>query len=572
MTRIGPLSVVVGLALLLGVPLASGAETGPGHAAAAVPIPLGSAPVTLSPPSNLSWSQFRFNATHQGLSPLGGPANGTIQWRISVGPSSYYNSPIESGNGTIYTAGYALIASDVNGSRIWYWGAPHAVSVLTDTPALLRNGTPIVGSVNGLLLAVQPTYFPIWEALFPPYHLTATVSSPTIAPSGRIYIGSDDGYLFALSPQGKQIWRFGTGGYVQSSPAVAPDGTIYVGSFDGKLYSVRPNGTERWAYATGGPVFSSPAIAPSGAIFVGSEDGSVYALDPNGTLAWSYATAGSVLSSPAIGADGTVYIGSNDGSVYAFAPNGTLRWSYTTGGAIFSSPAVDANGSIFVGSDDGYLYALHPNGSLEWRVDLGSPVHGSPIIGLRDSLYVTTSNGSLVALSDHGTTRIRFAEVGLPSGTPWNVTIGGVAYGTRLPTIGIRVPTSSLGASWSIAPVPCGSGCEYVAMPSSGSLSAPHGSSIRISFVLEYWVQTGVAFGSHARLVGAWYQAGTNLSLSTRLRINWIFVNWTSTSPLLVIGNASATSTYVLVGGSGTVEAVYVALVGGGGAATRGGN
>ena len=35
------------------------------------------------------------------------------------------------------------------------------------------------------------------------------------------------------------LWKFETGGFVQSSPAISSDGTVYVGSWDNKLYAIK---------------------------------------------------------------------------------------------------------------------------------------------------------------------------------------------------------------------------------------------------------------------------------------------------------------------------------------------
>ena len=40
-----------------------------------------------------------------------------------------------------------------------------------------------------------------------------------------------------------QIWRFPTGGIVQSSPVLGPDGTLYVGSGDNFIYAINTVGS-----------------------------------------------------------------------------------------------------------------------------------------------------------------------------------------------------------------------------------------------------------------------------------------------------------------------------------------
>ena len=47
---------------------------------------------------------------------------------------------------------------------------------------------------------------------------------------GLVYVGSSDGWFYGLNAStGTMIWKYRTGGIVESSPAVV-DGTVYVGS------------------------------------------------------------------------------------------------------------------------------------------------------------------------------------------------------------------------------------------------------------------------------------------------------------------------------------------------------
>ena len=75
---------------------------------------------------------------------------------------------------------------------------------------------------------------------------------------------------------GEAIWRFPTGGKVDSSPVVVGDRVVF-GSDDGRLYVVGlADGKESWSYEIGEAITASPAVA-QGMIVIGSEDGNVYA-------------------------------------------------------------------------------------------------------------------------------------------------------------------------------------------------------------------------------------------------------------------------------------------------------
>ncbi len=420
-----------------------------------------------------------------------------------------------------------------------------------------------MGSVQGVFLGIVPgAHLPSWRPHLAPIQGTAVVSSPVIAPDGRMYVGSDDGNLYALSPSGHILWKFATGGYVQSSPAITANGTVVFGSFDQNLYAVSPTGSELWAYNTTGKVFSSPAVGPAGVVYVGSEDGSIYALNPNGSLEWSYATGGPVLSSPAVGPDGTVFVGSNDNLVYAIWPNGTLRWTFATGASVFSSPAVDANGAVYVGSEDGYVYAISANGLQLWSVNIGSKVLSSPIVGFQRTIYVTSSSGLLYAIGNLAVPRLTFQESGLTNGTAWNVSLGSITSSSRSSAVTFFVYANLSAAAWTVPTVPCGSGCQFVPSPSSGSLALPHGSTIHISFQQQFLVKVVYNAGTSGHGSGIWRFAGQNLSLRAPTKPFQVFVNWTTSDSALVLGNASAMVTYAIVGGTGTIWANYVPLIG----------
>ena len=84
---------------------------------------------------------------------------------------------------------------------------------------------------------------------------------------------------------------------------------------------VDPTKHERflWKFETGGPIDSSPAIGLNGNIYFGSQDNKVYALSSKtGEKIWDFETNGIINSSPALDKTGIIYIGSRDKALYAF--------------------------------------------------------------------------------------------------------------------------------------------------------------------------------------------------------------------------------------------------------------
>jgi len=223
-------------------------------------------------------------------------------------------------------------------------------------------------------------------------------SSPTIS-GGRVYVGSWDNYIYCLSSDsGDLIWRFKTGGIVFSSPCVV-DGRVYVGSGDCYIYCLSADsGDIIWRYETDYGLCSSPAIV-NGRVYVGSHDGYIYCLSAdNGDLIWRYETESFLFSSPAI-VDGRIYVRSDDGYIYCLsADNGDLIWRYGIGGNVVSSPAI-LGGKVYVGSWDGYIYCLSADsGNLIWRYKTGGAVdYSQAVVGSR--VYVGSYDNYIYCLS-----------------------------------------------------------------------------------------------------------------------------------------------------------------------------
>ena len=221
-------------------------------------------------------------------------------------------------------------------------------------------------------------------------------SSPAVV-DGVVYIGSQGNHVYALdAATGEERWRFQTGGWVDSSPAVV-EGVVYIGSEDNHVYSLHAaTGEERWRFETRGWVESSPAVV-EGVVYVGSNDSYVYALDAaTGEERWRFQTGGWVDSSPAV-VDDVVYIGSEDNYVYALhAATGEERWRFQTRGWVDSSPAV-VDGIVYVGSNDSYVYALDAaTGEERWRFETGDNV-SSPAV-MDGVVYISVHAGPVIAL------------------------------------------------------------------------------------------------------------------------------------------------------------------------------
>lgn len=221
-------------------------------------------------------------------------------------------------------------------------------------------------------------------------------SSPVLAADGTIYVGSSDGKLHAISSDGSSKWTYTTGGEIISAPAVAADGTVYVGSMDDNFYAINSEGGFKWSYRTSGDISSSPVIGAEGTVYIASSDKTIYALNAAGTFKGTYSVGGSIsYSSLALGLDGTLYIGSTNNNIYAVKSNGSPLWfqPYTTEGGVTSSPALMPDGTVIVGSRDGYLYAVKADRTLKWKYQTGVNIaidQSSPAVGSDGTVYIGT--------------------------------------------------------------------------------------------------------------------------------------------------------------------------------------
>ncbi|MFC7339449.1 PQQ-binding-like beta-propeller repeat protein [Haloferula chungangensis] len=94
---------------------------------------------------------------------------------------------------------------------------------------------------------------------------------------GHVYVGSKDKHLHAVdTTTGELLWRFRTGGPVESSPLVFDDAIVF-GSNDGRLYAVTFEGKELWTLDLGEKL-SAPAIFAQNRLIVTGAKGTVFVI------------------------------------------------------------------------------------------------------------------------------------------------------------------------------------------------------------------------------------------------------------------------------------------------------
>ena len=118
---------------------------------------------------------------------------------------------------------------------------------------------------------------------------------------GMLYFGSDDKTLYAYDlASDRLLWRFRTGGAVQSTPAIWQD-FLFVSSQDGNIYTLRKaSGQLAWyAQAARGynQLFASPVIH-RGQVLISAGNQLIGFDAKSGTRRWS-CTAGDLITGPA---------------------------------------------------------------------------------------------------------------------------------------------------------------------------------------------------------------------------------------------------------------------------------
>ena len=257
-------------------------------------------------------------------------------------------------------------------------------------------------------------------------------STPVIGGNGTVYVGSADRYFYALRPDGRLLWRFGTGGIIDSAAVLGNrvkkhrSAPITFGSGDERLYHLRttPHLPRKrrivWTFEptlppAGGQQVSwwegNPAIGAGGTIYVGNTGGAAYAINPDGTQRWAIPRGQSVWTTPAFGEgseSGNSFWGSVDLYAFSLDQNGQTRWQTFTPGYVTSSPALGSDGTVYVGSFDHRLYALDPaTGQVRWSFLTDGHIYSSPALGSgpggeTSAIYIGSADGSVYAIDPSG--------------------------------------------------------------------------------------------------------------------------------------------------------------------------
>ncbi|MGE9268900.1 MAG: PQQ-binding-like beta-propeller repeat protein [Verrucomicrobiales bacterium] len=134
----------------------------------------------------------------------------------------------------------------------------------------------VVGNYGNQVLAAQAdgeaTQWIYTDRRFP------FMASPAIG-GGLVFAGCRDKNLHAIARDtGEGVWKFRTGGRIESSPVLYENAVVF-GSSDGRLYALAPKtGEELWRVEIGESLIAAPA-GNARRIFIGGEKGGFYCLE-----------------------------------------------------------------------------------------------------------------------------------------------------------------------------------------------------------------------------------------------------------------------------------------------------
>ncbi|MCI4365345.1 MAG: hypothetical protein L3K10_04705 [Thermoplasmata archaeon] len=123
---------------------------------------------------------------------------------------------------------------------------------------------------------------------------------------------------------------------------------------------------------------------------------------------------------------------------------------------------------------------------------------------------------------------VTFSESGLPTGTPWTVTVNGVSNGGSGSSLQFNEPNGTYSFT-SLTPIPGTDRTQYVASPTSGAFDLSGvGTSVDVAYLPQFQLAaspTSLGLGV-VNPSGGWFSAGASVNLSALAGPGELFVGW----------------------------------------------
>jgi len=259
--------------------------------------------------------------------------------------------------------------------------------------------------------------------------------------------------------------------------------------------------------------------------------------------------AGAYMNMPWLGVQ-TIVFAKEDLLTFAVGPTGGGSTAPTTGYFLDNAPL-----PIVAYASSGYKFSSWASGSS--AVTFANTTRSSTTV-------VATGPATITAKFATGTTCTKctatFYQLGLPTGTTWDVTVNGV---TTYSTTSSIVLTGITSAFYFATPgyLSAGPGVTYQPVAVSTYFDIPYQSSVTLQYEKYYLVAFGQSPSYSISLTPSatnWYLAGSTIPLVATGNDNWVLKSWSSSAKTLALSSKSSPALDVVVGATGTVTANIV--------------
>lgn len=273
------------------------------------------------------------------------------------------------------------------------------------------------------------------------------------------------------------------------------------------------------------------------------------------------------------GGTGTIYTASSGSFISVGASQTTQAILYTKQFLVKFSISPSGSGStnpsspIYVNAGSTFTLLASPSAGFAFSAWKGvknaivmqnskSPSAGATVTG----------PGTITATFKPLTSTLTFTEQGLPSGTIWSVTLGGVSYfsTTGNPST-VTVTGQSQGFQcWSLTagtqnPIFGGAGIQYAAVNTSGCMNVPQQTTQTVLFAKQFAVSFVVSpsgSGTISPTGTVFITSGSVVALQAFATAGFAFVSWGSTGSITIANTASA-ATAATVNSAGTITGTF---------------
>ncbi|MCI4330693.1 MAG: hypothetical protein L3K19_02455 [Thermoplasmata archaeon] len=322
-----------------------------------------------------------------------------------------------------------------------------------------------------------------------------------------------------------------------------------------------PSGTTWSVFFSGASYSSSTSTVAVGSHSVGGQGWSIAAVSGSTGVEYVASPSSGSMSMPYLGAQ-TIVFTKEDQLTFAVTPTG--------GGSTAPTTAYYPDGvalPVTATASSGYKFTSWSSASSS--VTFQNTTHGATTV-------TATGPATITAHFATGTTCTKctatfyanvdlysasmFYALGLPAGTTWSVTIGGVQYYSKTTTMvftGVTAAFSFSVPSYLVGPT----GTSYQPDPVSSYFNVPYQNAVVLQFQTYYLIsfpQSPYSVASTSPYYGGWYPAGSMFALTAWGNDAWNFKSWSSSSKTLSIASKSAADTYVTVGSWGSITATFV--------------